>query len=152
MFVGYPPNNACDVYRMLNLKTKHIVKSRDIVCLNKRQWNKKVEEVNNIFDYQDEDEDEVIKEFKKEPDAPVDAEEKSPEPKLLYEMKKLQGRFNPEASRVVESLKSVREMIIDQADIEMMIVESPMKPGSFDDSYNHSDLNSRTKWRSAINK
>jgi hypothetical protein len=31
MFVGYPPNHACDVYRMLNLKTKHIITSRDIV-------------------------------------------------------------------------------------------------------------------------
>jgi len=31
MFVGYPPSHACDVYRMLNLKTKHIFKLRDIV-------------------------------------------------------------------------------------------------------------------------
>jgi hypothetical protein len=30
-FVRYPPNHACDVYRMLNLKTKHMIKSSDIV-------------------------------------------------------------------------------------------------------------------------
>jgi hypothetical protein len=35
IYVGYAPNSACDVYRMLNLKTKHIIKSRDIVRLKK---------------------------------------------------------------------------------------------------------------------
>jgi hypothetical protein len=34
-------------------------------------------------------------------DGVFDAEEKSPEPKLLYEMKKLQGWFNPEALKIV---------------------------------------------------
>jgi hypothetical protein len=48
----------------------------------------------------------IIEEIRKEPDAPVDAQEKSPEPKLLYEIKKLQGWFNPKASRIVKSLKS----------------------------------------------
>jgi hypothetical protein len=32
----------------------------------------------------------VIEEIRKEADAPVDAEEKSSEPKLLHEMKKLE--------------------------------------------------------------
>jgi hypothetical protein len=35
MFVGYPPHHACDIYRILTLKTKHIIKSRDIVRLDK---------------------------------------------------------------------------------------------------------------------
>jgi hypothetical protein len=55
---------------MLNLKTKHIITSRDI------EWDKMVEEVNNKFDDQDEDEDKFIEEIKKEPDAPVDGEER----------------------------------------------------------------------------
>jgi hypothetical protein len=60
MFVGYPPNHACEVYRMLNLKIKHIIKSRDILWLNNNfgEWDKKVEEVKNKFDDQDENEDE----------------------------------------------------------------------------------------------
>jgi hypothetical protein len=43
---------------MHKLKTKHNIKSRDILWLNKSfgEWDKKVEEVNNIFDDQDEDE------------------------------------------------------------------------------------------------
>jgi hypothetical protein len=63
---------------MLNLKTKHIITSRDIVWLNKSfaEWDKMVEEVNNKFDDQDEDEDKFIEEIKKEPDAPVDGEER----------------------------------------------------------------------------
>jgi uncharacterized protein YaiI (UPF0178 family) len=36
MFVVYPPNHACDVYRMLNLKTRQIINSRDIM------WQKRV--------------------------------------------------------------------------------------------------------------
>jgi hypothetical protein len=35
MFVGYPPNHACNFYRILNLKTKHIIKPRDTAWLNK---------------------------------------------------------------------------------------------------------------------
>jgi hypothetical protein len=53
----------------------------------------KFEAVINIFDDHNEDEDvdedEVIEEIRKEPDSPVNAEEKSLEPKLLYKMKKL---------------------------------------------------------------
>jgi hypothetical protein len=49
MFIGYPSNHACDVYGMPNLKTKHIIKSRDTVGLNKSfgELDKKVEEINN---------------------------------------------------------------------------------------------------------
>jgi hypothetical protein len=52
MYVGYPPNFAFDVYRMLHLKTKHIIKSMDILWLNKSfaELDKKFEEVNNTFD------------------------------------------------------------------------------------------------------
>ena len=67
-------------------------------------------------------------------------------------MKKLQGWFNPEASRIVETLKSGRKMILVQADIAMMMLEGPMEPVSSDEAYNHSDPDSRTKWRIAIDK
>jgi hypothetical protein len=58
-----------------------------LITLGKR--DKKVEEVNSEFNEQDEDEDEVIEEIRKMPDEPVDNDEKSPEPKLLYKMKKI---------------------------------------------------------------
>jgi hypothetical protein len=34
LFVGYPDNHADDVYRIFNIKTKQIIKSRDLVWLN----------------------------------------------------------------------------------------------------------------------
>jgi hypothetical protein len=34
LFVGYPGNHANDVYRLFNIKTKQIIKSRDLVWLN----------------------------------------------------------------------------------------------------------------------
>jgi hypothetical protein len=34
LFVGYPDNHADDVYRILNIKSKQIIKSRDSVWLN----------------------------------------------------------------------------------------------------------------------
>ena len=101
VFVGYSPSHACDIYRILNLKAKHIFKSRDIVWLKKSfgEWDKKVEEVNN-----EQDEDELIEEIRKEPHASIDAEEKSPKSKLLNQMKKLQGWLNPESLRIVETI------------------------------------------------
>jgi hypothetical protein len=35
VFVGYAVNHVDDVYRLLNSKTKSIIKSRDVVWLNK---------------------------------------------------------------------------------------------------------------------
>jgi hypothetical protein len=42
VFVGYPSNHANDVYRLLNLKTNHVIKSRDVIWLNKTygEWMK----------------------------------------------------------------------------------------------------------------
>jgi hypothetical protein len=36
-------------------------------------------------------------------------------------------------------------MGLDQFDITMMMIEDPMEPRSFDEAFNHSDLDSRTK-------
>jgi hypothetical protein len=43
-------------------------------------------------------------------------------------------------------------MILGQADIAMKMLKVSMELGSFDEAHNHSDLDSRTKWRSAIDK
>jgi hypothetical protein len=74
MFVGYPPNHACDVYITLNLKKKLIIKSREILWLNNifEEYDKKVEEVSNILNDKNEDEDEVVEEIRNDPDTPVD--------------------------------------------------------------------------------
>ena len=72
--------------------------------------------------------------------------------KVIREMKKLQGWFNPDASRVVESSNSGREPIVDQADIAFMMMEQPKEPGTFNEAFNHSEEDVRLKWREAIHK
>jgi hypothetical protein len=67
-------------------------------------------------------------------------------------MEKLKRQFNPESLRIVETLKSGRAMILDQDDIAMMTLEVPMEPESFNETFNHSDLDSRTELRSTIDK
>jgi Reverse transcriptase (RNA-dependent DNA polymerase) len=72
--------------------------------------------------------------------------------KVIREMKKLQGWFNPYASRGVESSNSGREPIIDQADIAFITVEQPKEPGTFNEAFNHPEEDVRLKWREAIHK
>ena len=54
LFVGYPQNHADDVYRIFNLKTKQIIKSRGLIWLNLSygNWNKSK---NNIKNSENED-------------------------------------------------------------------------------------------------
>jgi hypothetical protein len=72
--------------------------------------------------------------------------------KVIREMKKLQGWFNPDASRVVESSNFGRELIVDQADTAFMMVEQPKEPGTFNEAFNHSKEDVRLKWREVIHK
>ena len=54
LFVGYPQNHADDVYRIFHLKTKQIIRSRELIWLNLNyeHWNKSK---NNIKNSDDED-------------------------------------------------------------------------------------------------
>jgi hypothetical protein len=45
--VGYPPSHACDVYRMLNMKTKHVIKLRDMKWFHKTDEDRCVKEDQN---------------------------------------------------------------------------------------------------------
>jgi hypothetical protein len=69
-----------------------------------RDSSKKISKVNSEFDEQNES----VEEIRKESDAPVDIEYKSPKPMLLYEVEELQGWFDPEVSIIVVTLQSER--------------------------------------------
>ncbi len=62
MFVGYAENHASGVYRMLNLKTNRILKTRDVIWMKKQYGdyekidNKKMATVNN----EEEDDDNTV--------------------------------------------------------------------------------------------
>jgi hypothetical protein len=123
IFVGYPPSHACDVYRMLNMSTKHVIKSRDIKWLHKtyEDWCIKEDPESEKEDEIDDD-DSILANTKAQETVEQD-KKKVKGSKVIREMKKLQGWFNTDASRVVESSNSGREPIVDQADIAFMTVE-----------------------------
>jgi hypothetical protein len=57
MFMGYPVNHAHDVYRLLNMETKYVINSRDIIWLNQmnNDWNAK-----KVKTYVEDDEGDAI--------------------------------------------------------------------------------------------
>jgi hypothetical protein len=59
LFVGYPDNHADDVYRIFNIKTKQIVKSRDLAWLNLSYGNWK-SKYNNQQPQDDEDNSDTV--------------------------------------------------------------------------------------------
>ena len=108
MFVGYPPNHACDVYKMLNLETKRIITSRDIIWLKKTygEWVAKGQAMEDTVE--DEDSDvESTKDGRESTSKEVsDVEEPQVNQKVMKEMKKLQGLFNSSATKFVEEFPS----------------------------------------------
>jgi hypothetical protein len=52
MFVGYTEHHSRDVYSMLNLTTKSIIISQDIICLNKTyaEWKNNETTISNVED------------------------------------------------------------------------------------------------------
>jgi hypothetical protein len=57
MFMGYSVNHAHDVYRMLNMETKYVINSQDIIWLNQmhNDWNAK-----KVKTYDEDDGDNAI--------------------------------------------------------------------------------------------
>jgi hypothetical protein len=56
MFVGYSVHHANDVHRMLNLDTKRIIQSRDIIWLNEayHDWtDRKISQKKETYDEDD---------------------------------------------------------------------------------------------------
>jgi hypothetical protein len=55
MFMGYSSNHAHDVYRMLNIETKKIINSRDIVWMNKvyKDWKDQKDKKKSEVDDED---------------------------------------------------------------------------------------------------
>ena len=164
MFVGYCPNHADNVYRMMNLKTRKITKSRDIRWLNKtygqyisnKQLTDEAEE-DAIDDLDDEiievkDSKSVMDEKKKENQSysrPVTrsmvriSEEKNNEPentRLASEMRNLHTNYNPTLGEVIDFA-----MVGGTDDLYL-------NPKSFSEAWNHPDHVEREAWRTAIRK
>jgi hypothetical protein len=109
MFIGYSINHAHDVYRMLNIKTKKIINSRDIIWMNKiyKDWKDQKDKKKSEVDNEDDAVEPKIQ-------AANNPQNKVQEEKVLDEQKRakvyrnlrqLKSSFNPEAAKIVESIE-----------------------------------------------
>jgi hypothetical protein len=115
IFVGYAMDHAADVYRMYNISTRRIWESRDIIWMNMAYGDYTrldapavIEEAENK-DNDDDDDDEVESEPRTEETQEASSEETAQDsnnqqnPRLIREMRKLSGWFNPQATEIVDN-------------------------------------------------
>jgi hypothetical protein len=158
LFVGYPDNHANDVYRLFNIKTKQIIKSRDLVWLNLSYgyWNKLKN--NNIQLQDDEDTSDTeattedASDLAETEDATLDEVQIRWQNKALKEISKLKGWFNPDQPKFFEMQNSGREMIVETADFAFNMVDLVKDPESFDEACNHPEAHNKVLWHHAIPK
>jgi hypothetical protein len=127
---GYSVHHANDDYRMLNLDTKSIIQSRDIIWLNEayHDWiEKKALQKNKLRSAQGQDE------LKNK--------------KLYRAMCLLESSFNPEASTMLQNIEQESKILIEQENVALFsgIVIDEV-PSSFDEAWNHDDPKARGKW------
>jgi hypothetical protein len=112
MFLGYPESHSKDTYRMWNIKTKRMILSRDVLWLNKSYKVYTSDPVENVnkndhFEAPGLDPGRVLQE-EEVMDEITSEETKENEPELnarqLQEMRQLSGFFNPNASKLAESV------------------------------------------------
>jgi Reverse transcriptase (RNA-dependent DNA polymerase) len=143
MFVGYSVDHANDVYWMLNLKTKRIINTRYVSWLKRsyKTWSKKLIPYNEQEDDNNEDYIDIV--------DTLNLEERKAE---KVQMKRLESSFNPEASKIIESIDQVREIILDQANIALFSGGIQVEPTTYYQAWDHQDPEDQEKWRTAIKK
>jgi hypothetical protein len=73
--------------------------------------------------------------------------------KVYCQLKQLASSYNPEASTLIKNIEQGREIFLDQANIaQFNISSSETEPATFEEAWNHPNLNNRELWRAAINK
>jgi hypothetical protein len=72
--------------------------------------------------------------------------------KIVHDMKRLERCFNPSEIRFITNATSRRESVIDLADVAFKMIENVEELYTFEEDYNHHDLNIRTNWREAIER
>ena len=105
MFLGYAKGHAGDVYRMLNLKTRKVIISRDVQWMGAGKNETKAVRFNEDDDDDDgetveamefDDEDEEIEEEEEHQNqAPNTIQAPTPKPRLINEVKGLKMYNNP---------------------------------------------------------
>jgi hypothetical protein len=119
MFMWYSINHAHDVYRMLNIETKKIINSREIIWMNKvyKYWkdqkDNKKSEVDDEYDAVEPKIQAANKTQKEVQEEKVLDEQKRA--KVYRNLRQLESKFNPEAANIVERIEQGREILLDHA-------------------------------------
>jgi hypothetical protein len=161
MFVGYSVGHVHDVYCMLNLETNHVLNFGDIkwLRLHHKDWINKSNQVERIAN--DNDDDNVIESLmiqKVINGSESNTNSTQPEVndksnlKIYCQMKRLESSFNPEASKIIDNFEQGRGILLDSVHLALICGNVMKEPKSFDDAWNCSDPDQRTKWRVAIKK
>jgi Reverse transcriptase (RNA-dependent DNA polymerase) len=155
VFVGYPSNHASDVYRLLNLKTNHVIKSRDVTWSSKTygEWMKS----KDCPEMSEDDRSDTEVELNNHPEAKElessDQTVATPHnKKALKQSSKLKSWFNPDPSRFMEVQDSGRELVVKSANFEFNSLDLVEEPKTFAEAYNSPNTNDKIKWREAISK
>jgi hypothetical protein len=99
----------------------------------------------------DSDDDDEVKK-KTQVNYEVEGVDKKKLDKAKREASKLKSWFNPDPEQFVENNQPGRELILDRVNLALNMTGKPKEPASFDEAYNNSNLEERTKWRDAIQR
>jgi Reverse transcriptase (RNA-dependent DNA polymerase) len=152
--MGYSVNHVHDVYRMLNMETKYVINSRDIIWLNQMYNNWKIKKVKKyIEDDAIEPKINVINKVQEEVQVEKVLDEQK-RVKVYRNLRQLESSVNSEASRTVERIKQGRKILLNHANLAFLggVVVEQKEPTTFDEAWNHNDPRTQEKWQEAINK
>ena len=143
MFVGYAEDHSGNVFRMYDMGTKGIKKTRDVLWLNKTYgiWNGIVEKElsTKIFDIEDED-GEADGDQNGDDAAYLGQRDETESKKVSNELRRLNNFYNPTLRDVVDFA------MVGGTD------HNYINPVKFDDAWNHEDPDERALWPDAMSK
>ncbi len=154
MFVGYAENHAGNVYRVMNLKTKRVMLTRDVKWINK--FIVELDEPRKSNDiYEIDTEDEVRVQEAQERPAEMDENEREEpvhpnneenviQPRLTRELRGLEPFNNPGRLEIEGENNQLCFFVPDANN------EDDSVPLTFKDAWYHEDPDERAKWRAAI--
>jgi hypothetical protein len=152
IFVGYAENHSKDVYRMLNLETKTIINSSDIIWL-KKMYKDCLK--NKLMTTIDEEEDAIeLPTGNKSNIVPkvVEENKKDTHERVIRAMKKLEGWFNPQATKVMEDYNPGRETLLEQVNLALFTTNLVKEPSSYEEAINCEQKEEQNAWKEAIDR
>jgi hypothetical protein len=153
MCVEYSVNHSNNVYRMLNLDTKRIIQSCDIIWLNEAYHDWVERKISQKKEIDDEDDDVIANSkihevnYGQDKLRSVQDQDELKKKKIYRAMCLLESSFKPEASTMLHNIEQGREILIEQENVALfrgIVIDED--PSSFDEAWNHDDPKSRGKW------